>query len=114
MTEYWIHGHFKTADGKTATIRKEQGGSFELDGGNTPILFYYTNLGRKGHPLYVVTLPENGFKVCEANKLKDAKARTAELLPLIFTKCGMEDWKRQARSFQDLCKRAEELGVAML
>ena len=112
--EFWTRVRI-VQDGKTYSIRRESGKSFELPTEHgTPALFYYHNAGEKNKPLYVVTLPELGLKVCEAGRLKDAKARTAEFLPFIMERCTTEDWIRQARSFRELCERAESLGVGIL
>lgn len=112
MIDFWTFGHFRSPLGEPVSIRKMQGGSFTV--GTPEQAFFYHKTGSASRPLYVVTLPSHGMKVCEAPKLKDAKAQAERLIPRIAELCQQEGNRRQERTFSELVQRAEALGVNYL
>lgn len=112
MKEFWTFGHFRSPLGEPVSIRKMHGGSFTA--GTPEQEFYYHKMGSTSRPLYVITLPSHGMKICEAGKLKDAKAMVELLIPWIAELCQQEGNRRRERMFAELVQRTEALGVNYL
>lgn len=95
--EYYIRGNF---NGKP--IQKVSG--YQFDVGSPPQTFYYT---KNDDGKYVVTIPSNGMKLGEFDRLKDAKEFIAENMDKIVNKLSSEIYIEAEKRFRELVDEAE-------
>ena len=95
--EYYIRGNF---NGKG--IEKVSGYQFDI--GNPPQTFYYT---KYDDGKYVVTIPCNGMKLGEFDRLKDAKEFINENFEKIVTKLSSEVYIEAEKRFREMVDEAE-------
>lgn len=95
--EYYIRGNF---NGKG--IEKVNGYQFDI--GNPPQTFYYT---KDDAGKYMVTIPCNGMKLGEFDRLKDAKKFIAENMDKIVTKLSSNVYIEAEKRFLEMVDEAE-------